>query len=69
MSKVDTRGMSCPQPILMTKNALKKNPDEVIILVDNKTAETNVSRFLKKSKYRIEEIVNNDDEYFIRARK
>lgn len=69
MSKVDTRGMSCPQPILMTKNALKENPAEIIILIDNKTAETNVSRFLKKSNYIIEEVVNNNDDYFIKARK
>lgn len=69
MLKVDTRGMSCPQPILMTKNALQNNPNEIIILIDNKAAETNVSRFLKKNGYNIEEIVNNDDEHFIKARK
>ena len=37
MNKVDTCGMGCPQPVLMTKNALDKIPKEHII-VDNNTA-------------------------------
>lgn len=43
---VDTRGLSCPQPVLMTMEALKKNAEVYEILVDNHTALGNVSRFL-----------------------
>ncbi|KDR96353.1 Sulfurtransferase TusA [Peptoclostridium litorale DSM 5388] len=51
MDKIDTRGMSCPQPVLMTKNAVKSSPNEVHIIVDNNTAKGNVERFLKSSGY------------------
>ena len=38
MEKLDVRGMSCPQPVLMTKNAIEKHPSGLDILVDNNTA-------------------------------
>lgn len=68
MIKVDVRGMSCPQPVLITKNALTSNPKEVEIIVDDNTAVNNISRFLKSSgyKYEVEEI---DEDYIINAKK
>lgn len=53
MIKIDARGMSCPQPVLMTKKAIKENSDQVEVLVDNETARGNVSRFLSTSGYRV----------------
>jgi len=47
--KIDGRGMSCPQPVLMAKKALKENSDGFQILVDNNVAKENVSRFIKNS--------------------
>jgi len=47
--KVDARGLSCPQPVLMAMEALKKNAECYEILVDNHTAEQNVTRCLKKA--------------------
>ena len=44
---VDARGRSCPEPVIMTKNALSSG--EMEIMVDNRTALENVSRFLRKS--------------------
>lgn len=42
---VDARGLSCPQPVLMTVNAVKSGEsDEITILVDNETAKENVCR-------------------------
>lgn len=68
MIKVDVRGMSCPQPVLITKNALSSNPKEVEIVVDDNTAVNNISRFLKSSgyKYEVKEI---DEDYIINAKK
>ena len=34
---VDARGLSCPQPVVLAKKAMEEN-DEVVILVDDKTA-------------------------------
>lgn len=55
MKTIDTCGMSCPQPVLMTKKALEQNKDGVEILVDNNTAKQNVTRFLKNAGYRVTE--------------
>ena len=46
MIKVDARGCACPQPVLMTKNALAKDTS-VEVLVDNNTAKQNVERYAK----------------------
>jgi len=46
MSKiVDARGLSCPQPVLLALNEIKKmNEGEILILVDTDTSKENVSR-------------------------
>lgn len=42
---VDARGLSCPQPVLLTINEIKKvKKGEIIILVDTDTSKENVSR-------------------------
>ncbi len=40
---IDARGLSCPQPVVLTRKALEK-ADELTVIVDNATAEQNVSR-------------------------
>lgn len=51
METVDARGLSCPQPVLKTKQALQNKPDALRVLLDSKTAEDNVLRFLNNSGY------------------
>lgn len=42
---VDARGLSCPQPVMMTRKALQeRGADEVLILVDTMTQVHNCSR-------------------------
>jgi TusA-related sulfurtransferase len=42
---VDARGLSCPQPVLLALNEIKKiNKGEIVILVDTDTSKENVSR-------------------------
>lgn len=44
MSKmVDARGLPCPQPVILTRNALQ-DAESVITIVDNETARQNVQR-------------------------
>jgi tRNA 2-thiouridine synthesizing protein A len=68
VQKVDTCGMSCPQPVLMTKKALGANPEGADIIVDNNTAKGNIERFLKNSGYKIE-IKEEGNNFIISARK
>ncbi len=44
MREVDARGRSCPEPVIMTKRALKES-DEIDVLVDNRASLENVQRF------------------------
>ncbi len=42
---IDTRGLSCPQPVLLFLQAVKANPDGVFaVIVDNEASRENVSR-------------------------
>ena len=51
---VDARGYSCPKPVLMTEEVINKdNPSELIVLVDNRTAEKNVSDFAMSKGYKV----------------
>ncbi|MBN1883100.1 MAG: sulfurtransferase TusA family protein [Deltaproteobacteria bacterium] len=46
---VDARGLSCPQPVIMTRKAVKDlDGGEVTVLVDTMTQVQNVSRSAKK---------------------
>jgi len=49
MSKtVDARGLPCPQPVILTRNAMQGN-DAVTTIVDNETARQNVTRMAEKA--------------------
>jgi selenium metabolism protein YedF len=49
MSKVvDARGLSCPQPVILTRNAMRES-DAVTTIVDNETARQNVTRMAEKA--------------------
>ncbi|MEO0225425.1 MAG: sulfurtransferase TusA family protein, partial [candidate division WOR-3 bacterium] len=50
VKKIDARGLACPQPVVVTKKALEEIETGVIeVLVDNKPASENVSRFAKNA--------------------
>lgn len=59
--KVDARGLSCPQPVVLTMNALKTPASRYEITVDNHTAEQNVSRYLKKAGKIVTATADGDD--------
>jgi TusA-related sulfurtransferase len=46
---VDARGLPCPQPVIMTRNALQES-DTVTTIVDNETFQHNVTRVAEKSR-------------------
>lgn len=49
MNTIDTRGLSCPAPLIATKKALKdsKEGETFTVLTDNVTSLNNITRFLK----------------------
>ncbi len=43
---IDARGFSCPMPVAMVQKEVKKNaPAELVVLVDDRCAVENVTRF------------------------
>ena len=47
---VDARGLSCPQPVMLTSKAIKKlNKGTIKVLADSGTARDNISRLAKNS--------------------
>lgn len=54
MLKVDTRGRSCPEPMLMVKKALEEN-SEIEVLIDSPAARKNIIRYVKDKGHSIEE--------------
>ncbi|MEW6623720.1 MAG: sulfurtransferase TusA family protein [Bacillota bacterium] len=49
---IDARGLSCPEPVILAKNAVDALTagEEIIIMVDAEVAKENVSRYLRNAK-------------------
>jgi len=61
MKTVDACGLSCPQPLLILKNALKTEK-ELLLLVNSQNARQNCEEFAVKQGYSVK--VNIDDDVF-----
>jgi TusA-related sulfurtransferase len=61
LNKIDARGLSCPQPVLLTKKGIEKNPEGIQVVVDNTTARDNISRFSGISGYKVEVSVQGSE--------
>jgi len=63
---VDARGLSCPQPVIMTLAALKKaQRGDMTILVDTDVARENVLRSVASKGWDVLRIENDGDTYRI----
>ena len=54
MKRVDARGLSCPEPVIQTKNAMASKEAAYEVLVDNVVAKENVSRFVLHQGYQVQ---------------
>lgn len=50
---IDARGRSCPEPVMMLKQAMKQASDTYEIWVDCKVAVENVSRYGREQGYQV----------------
>jgi len=67
---VDARGLSCPQPVILTLDTIKNlDKGEMEILVDTDTAKENVTRAVKSKGWQIKEIKEEGEAYRITAIK
>jgi TusA-related sulfurtransferase len=71
MSKiVDARGLSCPQPVLLTLNEIKRvDKGEIVILVDTDTSRENASRAATTQGWNVKSIESEGSGYRITISK
>jgi len=62
MKEIDARGLACPKPVVLTKKAMAEN-EEILTIVDNKTASENVAKLAQKMKAEVS-IVEEAADYF-----
>ena len=67
---VDARGFSCPQPVLMTLDEIKKaEKGEIKVLVDTDTSKENVSRAATGKGWEVKDIEEEGEGYRITIAK
>jgi len=65
---VDARGLSCPQPVLLTKKALEEGEFPIEVIVETGTSRDNVSRVARKAGCKVT-VEENEGEFIIRIEK
>lgn len=67
---VDARGLSCPEPVLLTLETMRRiGKGEVEILVDTDTSKENVSRAASSMGWQIDNVIEEVSGYRIRIKK
>lgn len=67
---IDARGLSCPQPVLATLEAMAEGTAERLeICVDTDTAVENITRAVKSRKWAVIEVVEQGDGYVVTIAK
>jgi len=62
VDKIDARGLSCPQPVILTNRKIKELGKGVFeILVDTDTSRENISRLAQQTGWNVEVKRENDD--------
>ncbi len=62
MNTLDARGLSCPEPVIMIKNAMTTKESAYEIIVDNTTSRENVTRYAEHQGYQVS-VSEKDGEY------
>jgi selenium metabolism protein YedF len=68
MDRIDARGLACPKPVMLTKEAVDRGLNEFEVLVDNPVGASNVQRFLQKNGFAVSP-QEQDGLYTIGARR
>lgn len=68
MIRVDTRGLSCPQPVVLVMKAIEDGHASFAILLDSETSVDNVTRLLRSKGVGFER-AETDDGIVLHARR
>lgn len=68
MKTIDARGLSCPEPVVLTRNAMKTGEPAYQVLVTDGVCRENVTRYAEHQGYRVE-VEEKDGEYILTLSK
>ena len=68
MTKVDARGLSCPEPVILISRAMKSGESAYEITVDNRVSRENVTRYAEHQGYTVS-VAEADGEFTLTIRK
>ena len=68
MEKLDARGLSCPEPVILISKAMKSNDREYEITVDNRVSKENVTRYAEHRGYTVS-ATESDGEFTLKITK
>lgn len=63
---IDARGLSCPQPVILTQKAIKNEENDFEVLVNSVVSMENVLRCTEKNKLKAE-VIENGEDFIIRV--
>ena len=62
MEKLDARGLSCPEPVIMIRKAMQSKEAAYEMVVDNSVSKENVTRYAQHEGYAVS-VTENSGEY------
>lgn len=68
MEKLDARGLSCPEPVMMLRKAMLSKAARYEMVVDNIASKENVTRYAQHQGYTVS-AVEGDGEYTLTMTK
>lgn len=66
--EIDVRGRSCPEPVLLTMEAIKKGEESFVVLADNKVAVENIKRCSSSKGFNVE-VIEEGEEYRLKLKR
>jgi TusA-related sulfurtransferase len=67
---VDTRGLSCPQPVVETVRAARQHPSDTLeVLADTATSRENIARFARNNHWTVDISETTDGEFKLTLKK
>lgn len=61
MKKIDVRGLSCPQPVVVVQREIKEGKNNFEVLLDSEASKENIIRLLAKNKLESEVVEDNEN--------
>ena len=68
MNILDARGLSCPEPVIMIRNAMATHDDTYEIIVDNHASKENITRYAEHEGYEVN-VTEGNGEYTLTINK